>query len=158
MAFYKRDNQNSLAGLLPELVDEKGWAKQLDLHSIFPKWPELVGEELAAYARPLKVERAVLWLEVENSAWLQQFQYEKMELLEVLNRHLRLNRLTDIKMILPKGKSERDAQAEENRVTFVAPSRQSIVDFEKLIESINDEKCRDSLMRFWYLSQACKRK
>jgi hypothetical protein len=159
MALYRKDNGSSLAGMLPELVDEKGWAKQLDLHSIFPRWEELVPEELAARARPLKVEKNVLWIEVENSAWLQQFQYEKIELLEVLNRHLRFNRLTDIRMLLPKGNAAGPARDDgRGSVTFERPSRQSVADFEKLIESIHDEKCRDSLMRFWYLAQACKRK
>ena len=161
MALYKKDNQNSLAGLLPDMMDEKGWLKQLDLYSIFPKWLDLVGGDLATYARPLKIERGVLWLEVENSAWLQQFQYEKIELLEVLNRHLRLNSLKDVKMVLPKGKAENDDAdklGDGNNVVFEKPSQESVAAFERQIESIADEKCRDALMRFWYLSQACKRK
>lgn len=161
MAFRKKDNQSLLADVLPDLLFDKGWLKQLDLHSIFPKWKELVGEDLGNYAKPLKIERSVLWLEVENSAWLQQFQYDKMVLLDELNRHLQLGKLKDVKMLLPKGKSEKSSLKEAetlSKVTFSKPNEESVAAFQRQIESIKDEKCRESLMRFWYLAQACKRK
>lgn len=161
MIFKRRDNQSSLADVLPDLLQDKGWLKQLDLHSIFPKWKELVGEDLGNYAKPLKIEREVLWLEVENSAWLQQFQYEKVALLEDLNRHLRLGRLKDVKMLLPKGSDEKMNQNEAQNtttITFEKPSEASVAAFQGQVESIKDEKCRESLMRFWYLAQACKKK
>lgn len=161
MVFKKRDNQSSLADVLPDLLQDKGWLKQLDLHSIFPRWKELVGGDLGNYAKPLKIEREVLWLEVENSAWLQQFQYEKMGLLEELNRHLRLGKLKDVKMLLPKGKSQNNSLNEHQNgssIIFEQPSEKSIAVFQQQIESILDEKCRESLMRFWYLAQACKKK
>lgn len=156
----KRDNQKSVAGILPDIMQDKGWAKQLDLHSFFPIWRDLVHEDLANYAKPLKIERGVLWLEVENSAWLQQFQYEKMGLLDQLNSYLQLSQLKDIKMLLPKGKDSGADQARarsKKKVTFEKPDDKSIAAFQRQIESIEDEKCRDSLMRFWYLAQACKR-
>ncbi len=161
MVFKKRDNQSSLADVLPDLLLDKGWLKQLDLHSIFPRWQELVGDDLGKYAKPLKIEREVLWLEVENSAWLQQFQYEKMALLEELNRHLKLGKLKDVKMLLPKGKGQGSQQVESqdgSAITFEKPSEAHVAAFQRQVESIQDEKCRESLMRFWYLAQACKKK
>lgn len=161
MAGRAKSNKNSMSLMLPSLLHDKGWEKQLDLHSIFPKWKELVGEEMNEYAQPLKIERGVLWLEVANSSWLQQFQYEKMELLETLNRFLRLSSIKDIKMVLPKGKvgkanvSERELAS---TIKFVRPSEEKITAFQRQVECIADEKCREALMQFWYLAQACKRK
>jgi hypothetical protein len=160
MAGKKKSNQNKISKLLPSLVRDKGWEKQLDLHSIFPRWKEIVGEEMNENAQPLKIERGVLWLEVANSSWLQQYQYEKLELLDTLNSCLRLSRLSDIKMVLPKGKAKDGASGPKPLapIEFVRPSEQKIEAFQRQVECIADEQCREALMQFWYLAEACKRK
>jgi hypothetical protein len=159
MAGKKKSNQNKISKLLPSLVQEKGWEKQLDLHSIFPRWEEIVGEEMSKNAQPLKIERGVLWLEVANSSWLQHYQYEKMELLDTLNSCFRLSRLNDIKMVLPKGKSKRASGPKPLApIEFVRPSEEKISAFQRQVECVADEKCREALMQFWYLAEACKRK
>jgi len=158
MAGNKKYTRTSISRLLPNLVQDKGWEQQLDLHSIFPQWREIVGGETSEHAQPLKVDRGVLWLEVENSSWLQQLQYEKIELLETLNRFLKRARLKDIKMVLPKGGDRVSEKKPSPEVRFVKPSEEKIAAFQKQVECIADEKCRDALMQFWYLSQACKRK
>jgi hypothetical protein len=161
MAGRVKSNQTSISLVLPSLLHDKGWEKQLDLHAIFPKWKELVGEEMNEHAQPLKIERGVLWLEVANSSWLQQFQYEKMELLETLNRFLRLSSLKDIKMVLPKGRTGKTGASDResaSAIKFVRPGEEKIAAFQRQVECIADEKCREALMQFWYLAQACKRK
>jgi hypothetical protein len=161
MTGREKYNQNRISRLLPSLLHDKGWEKQVDLHSIFPRWNELVGEEVSDHAQPLKIERGVLWLEVANSSWLQQLQYEKIPLLEKLNLFLRLSSLKDIKMVLPKGKGKKVAGEEHgaaSAIEFVQPSEEKIAAFQRQVECITDEKCREALMQFWYLAQACKRK
>ncbi len=156
-----KTKHESLSGLLPDLLQDRGWEVQLDLHSIFPRWKELVGEEMSKYAQPLKIESGVLWLEVSNSSWLQQLQYEKLELLDTLNSCFRLSRLKDIKMLLPKGKSGKDNESRRESgivVEFVSPSEEKVAAFRRQVEGIADEKCREALVQFWYLAQACKRK
>ena len=161
MAGRVKSKQNKISRLIPNLLHDKGWEIQLDLHSIFPRWKELVGEEMNEYAQPLKIERGVLWLEVANSSWLQQFQYEKLELLDTLNRSLRLSSLKDIKMVLPKGKTGKTKMSDQESapsIKFVKPSEEKIAAFQRQVECVADEKCREALMQFWYLAQACKRK
>ncbi len=161
MAGREKNIQNSISRLLPDLLHDKGWEIQLDLHSIFPRWKEIVGEEMHKHAQPLKIERGVLWLEVSNSSWMQQFQYGKLELLETLNSHLQLSRLKDIKMLLPKGKKGEARSLNRKsgpEVRFVRPSEEKIAAFQRQVDCIADEKCREALMQFWYLAEACKRK
>ena len=69
-----QETAGSGADMLPQLIARRGWETQLDLHSVFPNWREIVDPETAGHCRPLKIRRGVLWLEVENSAWLQQLQ------------------------------------------------------------------------------------
>lgn len=155
MVWQKKNKEKIIAGVLPTLMRERGWEKQLDLHSIFPKWQELVGEDVSDHAQPLKIVRTTLWLEVENSSWLQHLQYQKIELLDILNQSLRLTRLSDIKMVLPVEKKKR-VRAPDRSVSFVKPDEKKIAAFEQQVNCIADEKCRDALMQFWYLSQACR--
>ena len=161
MAEKRKFKQNKISQLIPNLLQDRGWEVQLDLHSIFPRWKELVGEEMSDYAQPLKIDRGVLWLEVANSSWLQQLQYEKMELLDTLNSCFRLSSLKDIKMVLPKGRdgmTKPSTQESAPAIRFVKPSEEKIAAFQQQVECIADEKCREALMQFWYLAQACKRK
>jgi len=161
MAERSKFKQNKISQLIPNLLQDRGWEVQLDLHSIFPRWKELVGDEMSEYAQPLKIDRGVLWLEVANSSWLQQLQYEKMELLDTLNSCFRLSSLKDIKMVLPKGRdgmAKPSTQESAPAIRFVKPSEEKIAAFQQQVECIADEKCREALMQFWYLAQACKRK
>ncbi|MGI9570435.1 MAG: DUF721 domain-containing protein [Desulfobulbia bacterium] len=155
MVWQKKNKDKGVAAVLPKLMRERGWEKQLDLHSIFPRWQELVGDEVSDHAHPLKIVRGTLWIEVENSSWMQHLQYQKIELLDLLNQSLRLTRLSDIKMVLPVGKKG-SAKEPEHSVSFVSPDEAKIAAFEQQVSCIADEKCREALMQFWYLSQACK--
>lgn len=157
MAGVKKNKKNDIAGVLPSILRDNGWEKQLDLHSIFPNWQKLVRQEIGEHAQPLKIERGVLWLEVDNSSWLQQFQYEKLDILENLNRFLKLSTLTDIKMVLAKDEIRQKAPKPPPKVSFVRPSAEKVAAFQRQVECIADEKCRDALMQFWYLAEACKR-
>jgi len=157
MSRHKKIKESDVANILPTLIREKGWERQFDLHTLFSRWQELVGEEISDCARPLKIERGVLWIEVENSAWLQQLQYEKMDLMDVLNNSLKLSALKDIKMILPKGKEEQVSRKQYPDIRFVRPEEKEIDAFKTQISCIEDEKCREALMQFWYLARACKR-
>lgn len=156
MAASWKKRETGMAGLVPGVVRDHGWEKQLDLHSIFPRWRELLGDDVADHSRPLKVERGVLWVEVENSSWLQQMQYMKLELLDLLNEALKLTRFKDLKMVLPKGKWQPE-EKEDARISFVRPSDEDVAAFREQVGCIADEECRESLMQFWYLAHACRR-
>ncbi|PHR24665.1 MAG: hypothetical protein COA36_15360 [Desulfotalea sp.] len=156
----KKNSSVNVTTLLSSLVRHKGWEKQLDLHSIFPEWKRLVSEDFAEHAVPLKIEREVLWLEVENSSWLQQLQYGKIEVLDDLNHFLRLGFLKDVKMVLPSEKDKNHFNPDEKGpvIQFERPSPEKVASFQEQVGCIADEKCRDALMQFWYLANACKKK
>ena len=69
MAERSKIKQNKISQLIPNLLHDRGWEVQLDLHSIFPRWKELVGEEMSEYAQPLKIERStMIGIETSNLA------------------------------------------------------------------------------------------
>ena len=145
-----------LADVLPHLIRDRGWELQLDLHSIFLDWQGLVGPETAACCRPLKISRGVLWVEVDSSAWLQQLQFQRYHILETLNASLKKSTLHDIKLALPKGRKVKASEGGPS-LRFIPPPVEEVAAFERQIAFISDEKCREALMRFWYLAHACKK-
>lgn len=146
----------SLQATFAGIIRDKDWEKKFDQHRVFLKWTELVDQQTAKCARPLKIVNDVLWVEVDNSAWVQQLQFQKLELLDALNDHLRVSYFTDIKFTV--GETTRIEKPKENTgPRMKRPSGEEIAKFEKQIEFIEDEEIRKAMTRLWYVSQAVRR-
>jgi len=152
---YQYGNQ-SLEATFAGIIRDKDWEKKFDQHRVFPVWREIVDRETAAHARPLKVVNDVLWVEVDNSAWVQQLQFTKLDLLDRLNDHLRVSYFTDIRFTVGESAvTEETTQKHAPRV--VPPSEEEIESFRNQIEFIKDEEIREAMTRLWYVSQAVRR-
>ncbi len=154
-----KNNSNTLQGLenlLPQLSNQRGWEEQLDLHSIFVHWDELVASEIAEHCQPLKIVKKVLWIEVENSAWLQQLQFQTVLLLDIFNKSLRFSRLKGLRFCVAE-KERIKGEKKKSSLRYVQPPAEDIKDFEQQAGSITDQNAKDALVRFWYLSQACRK-
>jgi hypothetical protein len=146
----------SLKATFAGIIRDKDWDKKFDQHRVFLAWSELVDQETAAHARPLKIVKDVLWVEVDNSAWVQQLQFKKLELLDQLNDHLRVSYFTDIRFTVGDAvKTDEKKQTPAPRM--VPPSEEEIKRFKNQIEFIEDEEIREAMTRLWYVSQAVRR-
>ena len=65
MVAKKKNSSVNVAALLPSLVRNKGWKSSWICIPFFQRWHNLVNEDFAEHAAPLKIERGVLWLEVK---------------------------------------------------------------------------------------------
>lgn len=144
-----------LENLLPQLSRQRGWEEQLDMHSIFVHWHELVDSEMAKHCQPLKIVKKVLWLEVENSAWLQQLQFQTVVLLDIFNKSLRLSKLEGLRFCVAE--KARHEEEKGPSLRYVQPPAQDLAAFERQVASISDDEVREALVRFWYLSKACRK-
>ena len=157
MRTYRNDKkQESLAASLPGLIRDRGWEKQLDLYSLFVEWDRIVDRTTAEHARPLKIVRDVFWVEVDNSSWVHQLQFQKLQLLESLNTALKMSRLKDLKFTLA-GALEEPPERPKKKVTFMPVDPDELAAFEHQVSLIEDTASRVALVRLWYLSKACRR-
>ena len=157
MRTFRNDKkQESLAASLPGLIRDKGWEKQLDLYSLFVEWDRIVDKTTAEHARPLKIVRDVFWVEVDNSSWIHQLQFQKLQLLESLNAALQMSRLKDLKFTLA-GASEDPPEKPKKKVSFMPVDPDELAAFEHQVSLIEDTASREALVRLWYLSKACQR-
>lgn len=156
MGARKRKKQQEVGDVLTRVIRHQGWDVKFDLHSFFPKWKEVAGESVASCSRPVKIVKNVLWIEVDNSTWMQQLQFEKRRLLDDINSSLKKSRLRDIKFILPQD-DETAGEGKEQKISFVSPDPEMLEKFEQQAKIIEDAPSRDALVRFWYLNKACRR-
>ena len=75
-----RDPQ-PFAAVLAKLVKARGWQKPAAEARIFAMWPQIVGEDLAAHSRPVKLEEGELTVEAESTAWATQLRLLTTKLL-----------------------------------------------------------------------------
>ena len=142
----------SLETTFAGIIKENDWEQKYDQHRVFAKWNELVDEATAAHARPCKVVKDVLWLEVDNSAWMQQLQFQKIMLLDTLNDFLRVSYFDDIRFTVKK-QIAAEKEGTEQPLRRTPPSAAEIEKFEKQVEFIEDDKVREALTRYWYVSR-----
>ncbi len=155
----QKGDTRSVDTVIADLIRANGWETQLEMYSLFSRWTELVSEAVGAHSQPVRIDRSCLWLEVENSAWMAQFQYEKYAIMDALNAVLRLGRIRDVKMALPKkGRVFTPLKPPLPKIVYSPPPEEEIKQFRQRLDGvIEDDACRESLEHFWYLSHACRR-
>ncbi|WP_432833523.1 DUF721 domain-containing protein [Dactylosporangium sp. CA-092794] len=66
-----RDPQ-PFGAVLERLVKQRGWQRPTAEARIFGEWERVVGADIAAHSRPLKLEDGELTVEAESTAWATQ--------------------------------------------------------------------------------------
>ncbi|MGH7208719.1 MAG: DUF721 domain-containing protein, partial [Nitrospiraceae bacterium] len=75
----------SVASILKAVAHRHGIEAPLFEYRLPRRWPEIVGDQLAAHTRPELIRFKKLYLIVENSVWLQQLTFLKPTLIEKIN-------------------------------------------------------------------------
>jgi predicted nucleic acid-binding Zn ribbon protein len=58
--------------VLERLMKARGWAKPAAEATVFGAWEKVVGPDIAAHSRPIKLEEGTLTVEAESTAWATQ--------------------------------------------------------------------------------------
>jgi predicted nucleic acid-binding Zn ribbon protein len=97
---------------LSRVLDKLGVAKEVASQSAVPRWADTVGEKIAGVTRAKAVAGGVLFVEVRSSAWLNELNLMRREILGRLNAGQRDARIERIVFTLSEGGSgmERTAQ------------------------------------------------
>jgi len=82
--------------VLKQLMQKPGMGEQLSRHQAWLVWDQLVGEQIAARARPRRLRRGVLEIAVDHPVWMQQLHMLKPTILEKINTRIPNAGITDI--------------------------------------------------------------
>lgn len=95
MAFY------SLQRVLKKVLKECNLpAHNIDAYKIFHLWEEIAGEGLANHATPVRIDDRILYVEVDDPAWLTQVRYMKLDILAKIGVRIKKGIFKDIRFFL----------------------------------------------------------
>lgn len=83
-----RKRPEKAGALLEKLVAGWGVAEKLEQYQVWQVWTEVVGEQIAAHATPLRIRDHRLEVRVDQAVWMQQLQLLKPKIVAALNQRL----------------------------------------------------------------------
>jgi predicted nucleic acid-binding Zn ribbon protein len=84
----RRDDPQSLTAAIDGLVDAQGWRDAAAVGSVFGRWAQIVGPELAAHTKPDSLEDGELTVTADSTAWATQVRLLAPQLVRRLNAEL----------------------------------------------------------------------
>lgn len=84
----RRDDPQSLAQAIDGLLADQGWRARAAVGSVFGRWAEIVGPDLAAHARPETLADGELTVVTDSTAWATQVRLLAPTLVRRLNAEL----------------------------------------------------------------------
>ena len=78
----------TLGDVLNRLTREAGWEKTLAAEDLVREWAELAGADTAQHSEPVSLERGVLTVKCDSTAWAKNLQFMRAVIMtEITNRH-----------------------------------------------------------------------
>lgn len=68
----RREDPQPLASAIGGLLDERGWQQRAAIGSVFGRWPDIVGRDLAAHTWPDSFADGELAVTADSTAWATQ--------------------------------------------------------------------------------------
>jgi predicted nucleic acid-binding Zn ribbon protein len=84
----RRDDPQPLSSALDGLLAEQGWRLAVKVGSVFGRWDQLVGAEVAAHTRPERFADGELLVAADSAAWATQVRLLAGTLVHRLNEDL----------------------------------------------------------------------
>jgi hypothetical protein len=142
-----------IGSLLQDLFDQPGIGAQLSRHQAWLIWDKLVGAQIAARARPLKLRQHILEVQVDHPVWMQQLQMLKPQILKKIAEQLPGSGITDIYLrqarngtgVRPPVKPE---VKEPPNWTEMELSREELQQIDDELSTVLDDNLRHTLKEF----------
>ena len=84
----RREDPQPLASAIGGLLDTEGWQQRAAMGSVFGRWAEIVGADLAAHTRPDSFADGQLAVTADSTAWATQVRLLATVLVKRLNTEL----------------------------------------------------------------------
>ena len=84
----RRDDPEPLNAAIGGLIDSRGWREAAAMGSVFGRWAQIVGPDLAAHTRPAGMADRELTVIADSTAWATQVRLLAAQLVRRLNAEL----------------------------------------------------------------------
>jgi len=106
----RRDDPEPLTAAIDGLIDSRGWREPAAAGSVFGRWAEIVGPELAAHTRPDSLSGRELTVTADSTAWATQVRLLAAQLVRRLNAELGDGSVERVKVRGPSGPARRPGE------------------------------------------------
>jgi predicted nucleic acid-binding Zn ribbon protein len=94
-----------LSEAVDQLIEAKGWATDLNVHTLLARWSSLVGGVNAAHSHPESYADTVLTVRAESTVWATSMRSIAPQLVARLNDQLGQGTVSRVKVLGPEGPS-----------------------------------------------------
>ena len=94
-----------LSEAVDRLIEAKGWATDINVHTLLARWSSLVGGINAAHSDPESYADTVLTIRAESTVWATSLRSIAPQLVARLNDQLGQGTVTRVKVLGPEGPS-----------------------------------------------------
>lgn len=98
----RRDDPQPLHAAIDGLIDDQGWRTATAVGSVFGRWDQIVGADLAAHTRPDGLTEGELVVIADSTAWATQVRLLAATLIRRLNSELGDGTVTRVKVRGPE--------------------------------------------------------
>jgi predicted nucleic acid-binding Zn ribbon protein len=105
----RRDDPQRLGQAIGGLLDQRGWQQRAAIGSVFGRWAEIVGPELAAHTRPDSFADGELAVTADSTAWATQVRLLAPQLVRRLAAELGDGTVSRVKVRGPEAPRRRGA-------------------------------------------------
>lgn len=84
----RRPDPVSLSSAISGLLDAEGWGLSVATGSVFGRWADIVGSDLAGHTRPERLADGELTVQADSTAWATQVRLLAAQLVRRLNQEL----------------------------------------------------------------------
>ncbi len=84
---------------LDGFIKKRGLKKKLDQQKLLENWGKIVGEKISNNTEAVSVEGGILIIKAKNSAWRQELQVQKIDILKNINTEPTKKLIKDIRFV-----------------------------------------------------------
>jgi predicted nucleic acid-binding Zn ribbon protein len=106
----RREDPEPLTTAIDGLIDARGWREPAAAGSVFGRWAQIVGPELAAHTRPESLSGRELTVTADSTAWATQVRLLAAHLVRRLNAELGDGSVERVKVRGPAGPPRRPGE------------------------------------------------
>ena len=92
----KKYNDQTLAEVLQQIIEEKNWKAKLYQTKIKEIWLLNMGTTIASYTKELKLRRKKLFIGISSASLRQELSYSKEKIITLMNEGLGEEYITDV--------------------------------------------------------------
>ena len=98
----RREDPQPLGTAIAGLLSDQGWQAAAAVGSVFGRWPQIVGADLAAHTRPDRLDGGELVVIADSTAWATQVRLLAGTLIRRVNSELGTGTVTRVKVRGPE--------------------------------------------------------